>query len=308
MHEGVEHLKRTGPLSTVSLDSSYDEDGNRAKMHQRHDYTCWIPFVLLAGFILVAVFLVLALDHDANLHQGANNEDDPISMTKLSSLTSNKHLTAPQRKLSEWFNLASNASQLVVEGSNSNASFTGVLYPRVESNSLLPFDALLAIQMGEVLPNWQYIALQNDRGYKWVVTPMGDGNSIITNGCLNSNQISPFDGLDSVFFTASWASPFDKYSVTIVFNKIKYTISQVNDDSDDLMAEDTCWLIESEDEDIGLSVCIRDLLLKSDLGELFRAARGCSRLALSSVRSLRQLMGFVPLPLWKWYASFNGLS
>ncbi|ETO77526.1 hypothetical protein F444_07283 [Phytophthora nicotianae P1976] len=306
--EAQEQSKREAPLSTVSLDSTYDhDDGDSASVEKprlRNRYS-WAPFVVLMGLVLVAVGLVLALDRgDASQAAVAVYEGDPIFSTTHSSLTSNKGLTAPQRKLVAWLNQARNASELYIEGGSSNASLSGALFPRNESDTLLPFDALVTIYSGVVLPSQQYIALANGRGFKWVETSLGYGDTITTSGCLTASQSIPFDGLDSVIKTSNWTSSGDKTEVNVVFNGGNYTVSKENDyDSYLSETEDTrCWLIESESEDFESRVCIPsfgDLPLKSDVAEVFNATSACPQLAPKTTSSPT----WVPLPLRKWYAS-----
>ena len=59
-----EQLKRVTQLSTVSLDSTCDQDDDAAEITKRPIYNrCgWTPFLVLAGLILAGVGLVLALD------------------------------------------------------------------------------------------------------------------------------------------------------------------------------------------------------------------------------------------------------
>ncbi|KAG7388532.1 hypothetical protein PHYPSEUDO_012318 [Phytophthora pseudosyringae] len=117
------------------------------------------------------------------------NEVDPIFSTTHSSVTSGEGPTAPQKKLLEWLKQMRNASELSVEGGGSNVSLTGVLFPRNDSDTPLPFDAMMAMVSGLALPNRQYVAVANGRGYKWVETSLGYGDSIVTNGC---SQFSEF--------------------------------------------------------------------------------------------------------------------
>ncbi|KAG6947993.1 hypothetical protein JG687_00015750 [Phytophthora cactorum] len=311
--EVLEQPKRVAPLSTVSLDSTYDhDDGDSTSVEKPplHNRYSWAPFVVLVVLVLVAVGLVLALDRDNASQYGiAVDEGDPILSTMHSSLTSDKGLTAPQKKLVEWLKQARNASELYVQGDSSNMSLTGILFPQNGSDTSLPFDALVTIDSGVVLPSRQCVALANGRGYKWVETSLGYEDTIVTSGCLATHQIIPLDGFDSVIATADWASSDGE--VNVVFNGENYTISKEEDNYDYYSSgmEDTqCWLIDSEKEEFGLSACmssIGDLFLKSDMAEVLKAASACPQLAPKRTSLASHTMSLVPLPLRKWYASYK---
>ncbi|EEY62192.1 uncharacterized protein PITG_14095 [Phytophthora infestans T30-4] len=285
--EVQEQPKRVAPLSTVSLDSTYDHDDEKQPLRNRFS---WAPFIVLVGLVLVAVGLVLALDRDdTGQHGVAVAEEDPIFSTTHSSLTSDKGLTAPQKKLGGWLKQTRNASDLYVEGGSSNVSLTGVLFPLNESETSLPFDGLVSIDSGLVLSSRQYVALANGRGYKWVETSLGLGDSIVTSG-------------------SKWVSDEDKGEVSVVFNGEKYTISK-NEDFDYYSSDmEDCWLIESESDDFALRACtptFGNVLLRSDFAELFSATKGCPQLAPKTTRLTRHNLLSVPLPLRKWYASYK---
>ncbi|KAF4032295.1 hypothetical protein GN244_ATG15876 [Phytophthora infestans] len=304
--EVQEQPKRVAPLSTVSLDSTYDHDDEKQPLRNRFS---WAPFIVLVGLVLVAVGLVLALDRDdTGQHGVAVAEEDPIFSTTHSSLTSDKGLTAPQKKLGGWLKQTRNASDLYVEGGSSNVSLTGALFPLNESETSLPFDGLVSIDSGLVLSSRQYVALANGRGYKWVETSLGLGDSIVTSGCLATNQSKAWDGIDSVLATAKWVSDEDKGEVSVVFNGKKYTISK-NEDFDYYSSDmEDCWLIESESVDFALRACtptFGNVLLRSDFAELFSATKGCPQLAPKTTRLTRHNLLSVPLPLRKWYASYK---
>lgn len=312
--EELGQRKRVAPLSTVSLDSTYDQDGPAAIAKPTLRNRCsWAPFVVLAGLMLIAVGLVLALDRDNADQQevvvGAD-ERDPVS-TVHSSLTSGEGLRAPKKKLVEWLNQTRNASELYVEGSSSTMSLTGVLFPRNGTDTSLPFDAMVAINSGVALPSRQYVALVNGRGFKWAVNSLGYGDSIVTNGCLTAKNSLPFDELDSVVSTANWTSsdPDDKSEVNVVFDEATYTVSKEEGDYYTSEMEDShCWLIESEDEEFGLRVCtpvVGEQLPQMEFEELFNATTGCPQLAPNASRTATRAKFSVPLPLRKWYTSYK---
>ncbi|KAL3665227.1 hypothetical protein V7S43_009855 [Phytophthora oleae] len=304
--EGEASGQKRAPLSTVSLDSTYDnDDGGSAVEKSSVPNACsWAPFVVFMGLILVAVGLVLALDRTSQ--QSVVNEGSPVFSMAHSSLTSGESLTAPQKKLVEWLKQMSNASELYVEGDGSNFSLNGVLFPRNSGDNSLPFDAALVVGSGVALPSRQYVALANGRGFKWVMTSMGYGDVIVTAECLTANRSLPFDELDSAVATANWTGTDDKSEVNVVFNGENYTVAK-NDDF--TSTEDAhCWLIESEGGDLGVRVCIPslvDLFPKTELAELFNAAGKCPELTPKTARTKIRMMSSVPLPLRKWYASFK---
>eukprot|EP00644_Phytophthora_capsici_P016601 jgi/Phyca11/552225/estExt2_Genewise1Plus.C_PHYCAscaffold_470015 len=186
----------------------------------------------------------------------------------------------------------SNASELYIEGDGRNFSMDGVLLPRDNGDSWLPFDAALVIESGVALPSRQLVALGNGRGFKWVMTSMGYGDVIAT------DQLT----------TANWADSDDKSEVNVVYNGENYIVSKDEDSYDFSSTEDShCWLIKSEGGDLELSICIPrfgGLFPKTEFTELFNAANGCPELAPKSARSRIRLTS-VPLPLRKWYASYN---
>ncbi|KAE9014319.1 hypothetical protein PR001_g15167 [Phytophthora rubi] len=311
-----EQQKKVAPPSTVSLDSTYDrEDGGteaveKSPLHKRHP---WTPLVVLAGLILVAVGLVLALDRGDPRHQGYVVDEGDLFVSSHAALMSGRSLTGPQNKLVAWLKQMRNASELYVEGGSTNTSVSGLLFPRNGSDTWLPFDAVVTIESGVVLPTRQFVALQNGRGYKWTVTSLGYGDSIVTNDCLASSRATPLNELDKVVSTAKWTSddPDDKSEVNVVFGGTNYTVSEEEDDYDygyDLSETDAsrCWLVESEEEDFGLRVCIPELRQQfppeDEFAVLFNATSGCPQLIPSPTHAKAVL---VPLPLRKWYASYK---
>ncbi|KAK1942314.1 hypothetical protein P3T76_006636 [Phytophthora citrophthora] len=296
--------QKRAPLSTVSLDSSYDNtDGDSAVEKRSASNAC--SWVVLMGLILVAVGLVLALDRTSQ--QSVVDEGSPVVSTSHSSLTSGEDLTASQKKLVEWLKQMSNASELYVEGDGSNFSLDGVLFPRDNEDTWLPFDAALVVRSGVTLPSRQFVVLANGRGFKWVMTSMGYGDVIVTAECLTANQSLPFDKLDSTVATANWTDS-DKSEVNVVFNGENYTVSNDDGSYDFSSTEDThCWLIGGEGGDLDLRICIPSvdgLFPKTEFTELFNAVSGCPELARKSARSRISMMS-VPLPLRKWYASYK---
>ncbi|KAJ8525659.1 hypothetical protein ON010_g15456 [Phytophthora cinnamomi] len=299
-------LKRMAPLSTVSLDSTYDrQDGGtvgfeKSPLHKRHS---WTPLVVLAGLVVVAAALVLALDRGDPSHQGVVIDEGDPSVSAHSALMSGRSLTGPQSKVVAWLKQMHNASELYVEGGSSNASVSGLLFPRNGSETWLLFDAVITIEQGVVLPTQQFVVLLNGRGYKWAVTSLGYGDSIVSDGCLDANHITAsFNELDAVLPTAKWASddPDDKSEVDVVFGGRNYTVSKEEDDND-YGSTDTesprCWSIESEEAHVGLRVCIpllqQQLPPEHDFAELFNATSGCPQLA----PSIAHMKAVVPLPL-----------
>ncbi|KAG1705949.1 hypothetical protein DVH05_002511 [Phytophthora capsici] len=249
---------------------------------------------------------LLALDRTSQ--QPVVDEGSLVVSTAHSSLTSGEGLTASQKKLVGWLKQMSNASELYIEGDGRNFSMDGVLLPRDNGDSWLPFDAALVIESGVALPSRQLVALGNGRGFKWVMTSMGYGDVIATDQCLTANRTLPFDKLDSVVTTANWADSDDKSEVNVVYNGENYIVSKDEDSYDFSSTEDShCWLIKSEGGDLELSICIPrfgGLFPKTEFTELFNAANGCPELAPKSARSRIRLTS-VPLPLRKWYASYN---
>ncbi|OWZ04755.1 hypothetical protein PHMEG_00023294 [Phytophthora megakarya] len=294
-------LKRAEPSSTVSLDSTYHENGEpvseKPRLRTRHS---WAPFVAVVALILVAVGLILALD------RGQVHEREILSSHALKSVPS---LTAPQKKLNEWLKQVNNASALYVEGGSSNMSLNGVLFPRNGTDSSLPFDAVVTIDSGVVLPRRQNVVLANGRGFKWVTTSFGYGDSITTTACLTVNRTVPFNEFGSIVSTANWLStdPEDKSDVSVVFGGVNYTVSKENI-SDYYSDSNSCWLVENKNEDLGLRVCIPELiepLPKEDFAELFNATTGCPQLTANMTRTKAHMDLLVPLPLRKWYASYK---
>lgn len=262
-----EPQKRVAPTSTVSLDSTYDHDNEAAEKSPQHKRHSWTPLVVLAGLILVAVALVLALDRDDPSHQGiVVAEGDPF-VSRHSAMMTGRSLTGPQHKLVAWLKQMQNASELVVDGGSSNASVSGLLFPRNDSGTWLPFDAVVTIESGVALPTRQSIVVHDGRGYKWAVTSLGYGDSIVTDGCLTSNRTASLIEVDEVLRTANWTSadPNDESEVTVVFGGRNYTISEEDGgynygyDSSETEDAPPCWSVESEEDDFGLRVCIPEL-------------------------------------------------
>jgi len=304
--------KRVAPLSTVSLDSTYDhDDGGRARIEKRplRRRCSWAPLYLVVGLILVAVGLVLALDRDNNASQDAD-EGDPWFSTSYAALPREKGLTTPQKKLVAWLKQMQNESALYVDAGSSNMSLTGVVFPRNDSEESLslPFDAMLAIDSGVAVHSRQYVALANDKGYKWTETQLALGDSIATDGCLSPNSTWQLDELHSVVKTANWTSDdADESEVSVVQDGETYTVwKEEEDDYSSEITTSACWLVEREDNELGLRLCIPSLdeqLLKADFEEIFEAANGCPRL-VPQPRMGEDL--HVPLPLRKWFASYKG--
>ena len=222
-------------------------------------------------------------------------------------MTSSEGLSGPKKKLVEWFKQARNASELYIAGSSSNMSLTGALFPRNGCDTSLAFDAMVAISSIGALHRRQYIALANGRGFKWVVTLLDYGDIIATSGCLTASYSSPFDKLDPIMSTANWQSydNDDKNEVSIVMDAVTYTVSKEDDDyflSEEV--DDQCWTIEDEDNEFALRICTSvagEQFPREELEDLFNATTECPRLAPMATRTTLS----VPLPLCKWYASYQ---
>ncbi|CAH0489852.1 unnamed protein product [Peronospora farinosa] len=308
--DGEEQQKRLVHLSTVSLDSTYDQDESTEILKRPIRSRCvWTPFMVLAGLILVAVGLVLALDRGNTDHEGVvvDSSDEDPNLTAYSSLTSGEGLSAPEKKLVEWLNQAHNASELYVIGGSNNMSVTGVLFPRHGGDTSLPFNAMVAIDSIGPLPRRQYVALANGRGFEWVVTSLGAGDIIITNDCLTKSDSVVFDELDSIVSTANWTSSEidNEDEVNVILDEVTYTVSKEEDDyflSEEVV--DQCWMIESEDEEFELRICASvagEQLPPTTFEDLFNATSECPQLAPMATRTTLS----VPLPLRKWYASYQ---
>ncbi|GMF09587.1 unnamed protein product [Phytophthora lilii] len=266
----------------------------------------WAPLVVLVGLILVAVGLVLALDCDDGSHQGAVVDADEGDAH--SALMSGQGLDGPQKKLMGWLKQMRNASELYVEAGSTNMILSGVLLPRNDSKALLPFDAIVAIDSSVAVPSREYVVLANGKGYKWVVTSLGYGDSIETDGCLTTGYTQPFFAtLNSILPSTNWTSSdsVDESAVNVEFNGDTFTVSkEVN--NYELTEHTGCWSIESEDEDFGSRVCVPEFQEsppKAGFTELFSSVIGCPQLVPNSTR-VRTHMN-VPLPLRKWYASYK---
>ncbi|KAL7998210.1 hypothetical protein Plhal703r1_c30g0119291 [Plasmopara halstedii] len=306
--EPLEQPQRVA-LSTVSLDSSYDHEVEDSISSERLNNHPLAFFVVLMGLILLAVCLVIALDHDDSIHnRDALDEEDPAFSIVPSSVTIDRHLISPSQKLIEWIIQAQDASQIDIVGSSSNMSWSGTLFPTKNTNFPLYFDAFMTVYSGIVLPRRQYVALANGRGYQWITTSLENEDIITTSGCLDINQIALLDEFDSVLLTANWALSSDRSMVNVVFQGVKYRISKMNDDLDFLMVKDAgCWLIESEDADVNFNACIsnrRNLLSKSIFKDILKATSECPQFAWKNINSMGLTILFVPLPLRGWYASY----
>ncbi|CAI5715223.1 unnamed protein product [Peronospora destructor] len=306
--DGEEQQKRLVQLSTVSLDSIYDQDESAEILKRPISNRCaWTPFMVLTGLILIAVGLVLALDRGNTDQEGivVDPSDDNSIVTAYSSLTSGESLGAPEKKLVEWLNQAHNASGLYVTGGSSNMSVAGVLFPQNGGETWLPFNVMVAIDSIGPLPRRQYVALANGRGFKWVVTSLGSGDTITTNGCLTKSNSLLFDELDSIVSTANWTSSDDENEVNVILDEVTYTVSKQEDDY--FLSEEAagqCWMIESEDEEFGLHICASvagEQLSQTTFEGLFNATSECPQLAPMATRTTLS----VPLPLRKWYASYQ---
>ncbi|KAL4145565.1 hypothetical protein PRNP1_013232 [Phytophthora ramorum] len=304
--------KQVAPLSTVSLDSTYDQDdagsASAEKRPARNQWS-WPLFLLLLGLTLVAVGLVLALDRDDSSH-GLVADVGERDLSFSTAYSSSERLDAAQKKLARWLNQMHNASELYVEGASINASLSGVVFPRNGSDTSVPFDAMVAVDSGLAMPSRQFVALANGRGYKWTETQVSYGDSIVSSGCLTANCSLPFHELDSVVSTANWTSDDfdDKVEVNIAFNGANYTVSKDEGDGSSEVEDANCWSIESEDDELGLHVCIpsvSDQILKTDFEEIFEATSGCPQVAPNGTRTSSRLNFSVPLPLRKWYASYK---
>ncbi|KAI9909391.1 hypothetical protein PsorP6_014523 [Peronosclerospora sorghi] len=307
--ESAEQRKRVTPLSTLSLDSSTDDEEVAAASSTTRPGRCryvWTPFLLLIGIVVVPVGLVLALDRNDGFQDGVDEAvaTDSMFLTLSHVASDGKSLNAPQQKLMDWLTLARDTSEISVVGGSTNMSVTGVLFPQ-NVDSLLPFHALLSIDSGRSFPRRQYIVVAHERGYKWDLTSFGS-DTLSTSGCLKANETLAFLNLDS---RASWTST-DHNEVDVVFDGVTYTVSM--DENDDYITSETgsekCWVIESGNEEVGFHVCTEgafsDHLSQADFEELFRVPTECPHLVPNASR-LRTLSS-VPLPLRKWYDTYRG--
>ncbi|GMF39114.1 unnamed protein product [Phytophthora fragariaefolia] len=302
--------KRAAPLSTVSLDSTYDHDDGIAQKSPLHKQYSWTLLAVLAGIVLVAVGLVLSLDRGDPGHHGVVvdvAEGAPFVSTHLALMTG-QSLTGPQNKLVAWLKQISNASALSIEGGSNNMSVSGLLFPRNDTATWLPFDAALSIETGEAIPTRQIVALLNGRGYKWAVTSLGFGDAITTSGCLTANRTGDFNELGAVLPTATWGSddPDDKSEVNVEFGGANYTVSE--DDYDYNSDSPRCWLVESSEGDFGLRACIpvlrQQFAPEADFAELFSRTGDCPQLVpVTGLAGVK--LAVVPMPLRKWYASYK---
>ncbi|CAH0481272.1 unnamed protein product [Peronospora belbahrii] len=306
--DGEEQQKRVEQLSTASLDSLYDQNDESIETTKRPicNRCTWTPFMVLTGLILLAVGLVLALDRSNPDQQEAvvsSFHGDPI----LTALMSSRGLDAPGKKLMEWFEEARNASELYVAGGSSNMSVSGAVFPQNSRDTLLPYNAVVAINSKGVLSRRQFIVQANGRGFKWVVTSFGYGDIIATSGCLTSSHSLPLNELSSIMSTAKWTTSDidDQNKVSVVSDEVTYTVSKDEDDYySSETVDDQCWTIESEDEEFRLHVCtsvVGEELPQEELADLFGATTTCPQLAPMATYAMLS----APLPLRKWYASYQ---
>lgn len=307
----AEPRKRAAPLSTVSLDSTYDrvEDhpSDACSSRERWD---WATFVVLLGLVLLAAGLVLGLDHGNSkqevVAESTNNEGDPSLPTD--SRLDGQHLTAPQKKLVGWWEQARNSSELFVEAESSGMSLSSVLFPRNDTESVL-FDAVVALDFdASSLLNQQLLVLSDGRGYESNVTVSDLGETFISSGCATEKLVSPLSNTTAIVSTARWTSN-KKRDVEVTLGGDTYVVKEEKlFGSGSSGGDAACWLIESAY--VRLHACIPGAgqrILKSDLRDVLSLTSGCPNLTPNSTRSVNRSRGLqVPLPLRKWYASYNG--
>lgn len=306
----AEPRKRAAPLSTVSLDSTYDrvEDhpSDACSSRERWD---WATFVVLLGLVLLAAGLVLGLDHGSSTQEVAaesmNNEGDPS--LPPDSTRDYRNLTAPQKKLVGWWEEARNSSEVFVEAESSGMSLSGVLFPR---NGTVPFDAVVALDFDATsLLNQQLIVLSDGRGYESNITVSDYGDTFISSGCVTERLAPPLSNTTALVSTARWTSD-KKRDVEVTLGGDTYAVKLEKQDSGSgsSSGDAACWLIESAY--VRLHACIPGAgqrILKSDLRDVSNLTSGCPSLTPNSTRSVTRSRGLqVPLPLRKWYASYDG--
>ncbi|CAI5737989.1 unnamed protein product [Hyaloperonospora brassicae] len=307
MDDEREEQKRVASLSTVSLDpySEITDEAAEGIEPLSRSRCMWAPFVVMAGLLLVAVGLVLVLDADHASRRISTVEEDPL-LSALSSNTSAKAgLKAPAQTLMKWLEQAHRASEVYVEGGSSDMDLNGVLFPQHGTDALLPFNAMLSVTSGITVTSQRYIAVANGRGYKWTVTSFGVGDNVATQGCLTAMHVFPYNGLDSIVRTANWTSSSvdEKNEVNVRVDGETYTVYL---EDDYLLSNDRCWTIERHGLEFAMRVCTSATsaqVLQTEYDDLFNATAQCPQLAPNATQA-RTLLS-VPLPLRKWYASYQ---